>query len=179
MAKLLQSVKEIEAAREEVRKPSFMTQLFAGEPDFSRVLPFPEQNPEDRAVGDAFLARLATFLQQRVDAQEIERTGVIPRSVLDGLAELGAFGMTIPRAYGGIGLSQTNYDRVLTLVASHCNILALLLSVHQSIGVPRPILLFGTEEQKQAWLPRLAKGELSAFALTEPQIGSDPANMQT
>jgi alkylation response protein AidB-like acyl-CoA dehydrogenase len=178
MVKPLQHVREIEAAREETRKPSFMTQLFAGEPDFSLLVPFPEQDPADRQVGDKFLAQLAFFLRERVDPREIERSGVIPRAVIDGLADLGALSMTIPKEYGGIGLSQTNYDRALTLVASHCNILALLLSVHQSIGVPRPLLLFGTEEQRRKWLPRLARGAVSAFALTEPQIGSDPANMQ-
>src|SRR5215510_4962006 len=155
---ILQNVREIEAAREEARKPSFLTQLFAGEPDFSLVIPFPAQGPADRQIGDALLAQVAAFLRDHVDAAEIEREAVIPRSVLDGLRELGIFGMTIPCEYGGLGLSQTNYDRVLTLVASHCNILALLLSVHQSIGVPRPLLLFGTEEQRQKWLPRLARG---------------------
>lgn len=179
MTELLQNVKEIEAAREEIKKPSFMTQLFAGEPDFSLLIPFPTQNPEDQRVGDEYLARLAGFLRDHVDPREIERTAKIPRSVLDGLRDLGAFGMAIPHEYGGLGLSQTNYDRALALVASYCNVLALLLSVHQSIGVSRPLLLFGTEAQRRAWLPRLARGELSAFALTEPQIGSDPANMRT
>jgi len=179
MSELLRNVQEIEAAREEVAKPSFMTQLFAGEPDFSLLLPFPQQSKDDRLLGDEFLSKIAAFLPANVDAREIERTAVIPPRVLSGLAHLGAFGMTIPAEYGGLGLSQTNYDRVLSLVASHCNILALLLSVHQSIGVPRPLILFGTDEQKRAWLPRLAAGALSAFALTEPQIGSDPANMQT
>lgn len=179
MQRILQGVKEIEAARETAKKPSFMTQLFAGEPDFSILAPFPEQEAEDRQIGDELLASLAEFLRAQVDPAEIERSGVIPRDILAGLAELGFFGMTIPRQYGGLGLSQANYDRVLTLVARHCNILALLLSVHQSIGVPRPLLLFGTEEQRQQWLPRLARGALSAFALTEPQIGSDPASMQT
>jgi alkylation response protein AidB-like acyl-CoA dehydrogenase len=179
MARMLQNVKEIEAAREDLRKPSFMTQLFAGEPDFSLLMPFPSQPEADRTAGDAYIVRIERFLRESVDPREIERTGTIPRAVLDGLAKLGAFGMTIPPEYGGLGLSQTNYDRVLTLVASHCNILALLLSVHQSIGVPRPLLLFGTDEQKRKWLPRLAGGAISAFALTEPQIGSDPASMKT
>lgn len=179
MPELLQHLEAVEAARQEVRQPSFLTKLFAGEPDFSLLLPFPAQEPADRAAGDALLDRLDAFLHEHVDAQAIEQEATIPRAVLDGLAELGVFGMTIPRQYGGLGLSQTNYDRVLTRVARHCNILALLLSVHQSIGVPRPLLLFGSEEQRSRWLPRLAKGAISAFALTEPQIGSDPAHMRT
>src|SRR5262245_2175145 len=177
--KLLEGIKAVEAAREEMRQPGFMAGLFAGEPDFGLLLPYPDQGPDDRRAGAAYLARIATFLRERVDAEQIERSGQIPRAVIDGLAELGAFGMVIPPEYGGLGLSQTNYNRVLSLVASHCNILALLLSVHQSIGVARPILTFGTEEQRRRYLPRLARGALSAFALTEPQIGSDPANMAT
>jgi alkylation response protein AidB-like acyl-CoA dehydrogenase len=176
---LLEGIKAVEAAREEMRQPSFMAGLFAGEPDFDLILPYPDQAPDDRLIGAEYCARVAAFLRERVDAEQIERSGTIPREVIDGLAELGALGMVIPREYGGLGLSQTNYNRVLALVASHCNILALLLSVHQSIGVARPILSFGTEEQRQRYLPRLARGALSAFALTEPQIGSDPANMAT
>lgn len=179
MKHLLQSLKDVEAAREEVRQPSFLTQLFAGEPDFRLLYPFPRPSAEDQAIGDAFCARIADFLIHQVDPLAIERTGVIPPDVLSGLAELGAFGMTIPQRYGGLGLSQTNYNRVLTLVASHCNSLALMLSAHQSIGVSRPLLAYGTEKQRETWLPRIARGAISAFALTEPNVGSDPAHLQT
>ncbi|HEV8634580.1 MAG TPA: acyl-CoA dehydrogenase family protein [Chloroflexota bacterium] len=179
MSKFLESARAIEAARVAMQQPSFIGQLFAGEPDFALLRPFPEQPPADRAVGDQFCARVERFLRERVDPLRIEREAKIPPHLYDEAAELGLFGMTIPPEYGGLGLSQTNYDRVLTLVASYCNIFALVLSVHQSIGVARPIMLFGTPEQKREWLPRLARGELSAFALTEPQIGSDPANMAT
>ncbi|HLH73591.1 MAG TPA: acyl-CoA dehydrogenase family protein [Chloroflexota bacterium] len=179
MSTLLQSVKYMEAAREEIKRPSFMTQLFSGEPDFSLLAPYPLQTTQDKLVGDQICAQVATFLTGKVDPAEIERTGKIPRSVLDGLAKLGLFGMNIPQEYGGLGLSQTNYNRVLALIASYCNILALLLSAHQSIGVSKPILLFGNEEQKRTWLPRIAAGAISAFGLTEPNVGSDPANMST
>lgn len=179
MSGLLQNVRDLEAAREDARQPSFMTQLFAGEPDFRLLLPFPRPGAEDQATGDAYCARIGAFLRQHVDAAEIERTGVIPREVMAGLAELGAFGLTIPREYGGLGLSQTNYNRVLALVASHCDSLALMLSAHQSIGVSRPLLTYGTEQQKQTWLPRIARGAISAFALTEPTVGSDPAHLAT
>ncbi len=179
MSRLLESIKDVEAAREDAKRPSFMTQLFAGEPDFSLLSPFPAQSPEDKAIGDDLCAKVGDYLVGNVDPQEIERTGVIPRAVLDGLAGIGCFGMTIPREYGGLGLSQTNYNRVLTVVASYCNILALTLSAHQSIGVSRPVLMYGSEEQKRAWLPRIARGAISAFALTEPNVGSDPANMVT
>jgi alkylation response protein AidB-like acyl-CoA dehydrogenase len=179
VSRFLESTRAIDAARETLRQPSFVGQLFAGEPDFSLLRPFPEQPPADRALGDQFCARVERFLRERVDPLAIEREAKIPPLLYEEAAEIGLFGMTIGTEYGGLGLSQTNYDRVLTLVASYCNIFALVLSVHQSIGVARPIMLFGTPEQKREWLPRLARGELSAFALTEPRIGSDPANMAT
>src|SRR4051794_5796342 len=122
---LLEGIKAVEAAREEMRQPSFMAGLFAGEPDFDLGVPYPCQSAEDRAIGDEYCQRIASFLRERVDAEEIERSGQIPRAVVDGLAELGALGMVIPPEYGGLGLPQTNYNRVLALVASHCNILAL------------------------------------------------------
>ena len=99
--------------------------------------------------------------------------------MLDGLRALGAFGIKIPREYGGLGLSQITYNRALEIVASRCISTAAFLSAHQSIGVPQPLSYFGTEAQKRAYLPRLAAGALSAFALTEPEAGSDPANMST
>ncbi|HVB96460.1 MAG TPA: acyl-CoA dehydrogenase family protein [Chloroflexota bacterium] len=179
MSSLLQNVRDVEAAREDIKRPSFMTQLFGGEPDFSLVAPYLQQNSPDKLVGDTICATVADFLIREVDPSEIERSGKIPRVVLDGLASLGLFGMNIPKEYGGLGLSQTNYNRVLALIASYCNILALLLSAHQSIGVSKPILLYGNDEQKRTWLPRIAAGAISAFGLTEPNVGSDPANMST
>src|SRR5207248_10400275 len=92
---------------------------------------------------------------------------------------MGAFGIKIPKEYGGLGLSQMSYIRAIELVTSKDGSLTALLSAHQSIGVPQPLKLFGTEEQKKKYLPRLAKGAISAFALTEPGVGSDPAKMQT
>lgn len=158
---------------------SFGGSLFMGRPRFDTILPFPAQSVEDEDQGDAFLARLEAFLKNEVDPDEIDRTGEIPDRVIRGLAELGAFGIKIPREYGGLGLSQTNYSRAAMLLGSHCGNLTALLSAHQSIGVPQPLLVFGTEEQKRRFLPRCAKGEISAFALTEPNVGSDPAKMET
>ncbi|MBL9156813.1 MAG: acyl-CoA dehydrogenase family protein [Verrucomicrobiales bacterium] len=158
---------------------SFGGSLFMGRPRFDTILPFPAQSVEDEDQGDAFLARLETFLKNEVDPDEIDRMGEIPGHVIRGLAGLGAFGIKIPREYGGLGLSQTNYSRAAMLLGSHCGNLTALLSAHQSIGVPQPLLVFGTEEQKRQFLPRCAKGEISAFALTEPNVGSDPAKMET
>ena len=169
-----------EAARETApEQASFVSKLFMGRPDLLGIAPFPEQRAEDRDQGDAFLQRLETFLRDRVDPDEIDRTGEIPQAVMDELAKLGAFGIKISPAYGGLGLSQTNYSRAAMLLGSYCGNLTALLSAHQSIGVPQPLILFGTEEQKRKFLPRVAKGEVSAFALTEAEVGSDPAKMQT
>lgn len=169
-----------EAAREAASdKGSFAASLFMGRFDPARIVPFPEQSVADRDKGDAFLKRLETFLREHVDPDEIDRTGEIPDEVIEGLAKLGAFGIKISTEYDGLGLSQTNYCRAATLLGSFDGNLTALISAHQSIGVPQPLILFGTEEQKRKYLPRVAKGEISAFALTEPAVGSDPAKMET
>jgi hypothetical protein len=120
------------------------------------------------AKTDAYLEKLSDFLRENVDADEIDRTGELPEDVVQGLRELGAFGMKIPEEYGGIGLSQVGYGRAIQMVTSKDGNLTALLSAHQSIGVPQPLKMFGTPEQKKKYLPRLAKGAISAFALTEP-----------
>jgi alkylation response protein AidB-like acyl-CoA dehydrogenase len=169
-----------EAAREESwDKPSFAREMFLGSLRMDLIDPFPEQERDDREACDAYVEKLKDFLADHVDADEVDRTGELPREVIDGLKELGAFGLKIPKEYGGLGFSQMSYNRIIEVAASHCAATATLLSAHQSIGVPQPLKLFGTEEQKQKYLPRLARGEISAFALTEPEVGSDPANMTT
>lgn len=167
-----------EAARErEWVRPSFVRELFLGRLRLDLIHPFPASDAEADARSDAFFARLGDFLREEVDGGEIERRGNVPQPVLNGLKELGAFGIKIPPEYGGLGLSQRGYGRAIALVSSVSPALAVLLSAHQSIGVPQPLKMFGTEEQKKKYLPRLAKGAVSAFALTEPDVGSDPARM--
>lgn len=169
-----------EAARDTPQdKKSFVGGLFMGECDFASVFPFPEQSPHDRDQGDAFLQRLETYLRDHVDPDAIDRTGEIPDEVIAELGRMGAFGIKIPTQYGGLGLSQTNYSRAAMLLGSYDANLTALLSAHQSIGVPQPLIMFGTEEQKKKFLPRVARGEISAFALTEKGVGSDPATMTT
>jgi alkylation response protein AidB-like acyl-CoA dehydrogenase len=169
-----------EAARESApERKSFAGGLFMGECNLSAVFPYPEQSPLDRDQGDAFLQRLEAFLRDKVDPDEIDRTGEIPDEVIAELARMGAFGIKIGTVYGGLGLSQTNYSRAAMLLGSYDANLTALVSAHQSIGVPQPLILFGTEEQKKKFLPRVAKGEISAFALTEAGVGSDPATMTT
>ncbi|UVT15085.1 MAG: acyl-CoA dehydrogenase family protein [Nitrospira sp.] len=178
MAALFKGFERIEEARERLAGRSFMVGLFAGRPDFSLLL-MPDESPEDKASWEAFRPRLETFLKTNVDPDEIERTARIPDSVLKGLFALGAFGMKIPRQYGGLGFSYTNYGRALMLMASWSNALALTVAVPQSIGIAMPILMFGNEEQRRTYLPLVAREAISAFALTEPITGSDAANIAT
>jgi len=170
---------ELTEAAREVTREGFVNGLFMGRFELDALHPYPLQRSEDRDQGDAFLERLGAFLKEKVDPDEIDRTGEIPPEVFEGLAKLGAFGIKIGHDYGGLGLSQTNYCRAATLLGSYCGNLAALVSAHQSIGVPQPLILFGTDEQKRKYLPRIAAGEVSAFALTEQRVGSDPAKMET
>ena len=156
---------------------SFASNLFIGKFAFDRIFPWPEQSAEDRAAGEPFLAELKEYLHANVDADEIDRTGEIPQKNIDDLFAMGAFAIKVPKQYGGLGLSQVNYGRAAMLLGSWDANLTALVSAHQSIGVPQPLLLFGTEEQKAKYLPRVARKEISAFALTEMNAGSDPANM--
>jgi Acyl-CoA dehydrogenases len=169
-----------EQARErEWTRPSFGKQLFLGDFRLDLLQGVPRPDAEQTARGDEFLGRLRRFLQDKVDPAAIEREAVIPQDVVTGLADLGAFGMKIEPEYGGLGLNHWYYTRALMLVGSYSPAIATLLSAHQSIGVPQPLRLFGSEAQKRAFLPRCARGEISAFLLTEPDVGSDPARLST
>jgi len=166
-----------EAAREkEWTLPSFGKHLFLGQLRLDLIYPQPKLPDSDVASGEKFIATLRDFLQENVDPLAIERECRIPEAVIDGLKKIGALGMKIPQRYGGLGLSQVYYNRALMLVGTWHSSLGVLLSAHQSIGAPQPLLYFGSEEQKEYWLPRLCT-RLSAFALTEPGVGSDPAKM--
>jgi alkylation response protein AidB-like acyl-CoA dehydrogenase len=168
-----------EAARESHDEMSFVAHLFMGRFRPGKLYPLTDVDPEERERADKFLGELGAFLRAQVDADLIDRTGEIPEAVMAGLARLGVYGMKVPRAYGGLGFSQTTYCRACMLIASHCMNTFAHVSVHQSVGVPQPLMLFGTEEQKRRFLPRVAGGELSAFALTESGVGSDPGRLST
>ena len=175
-----QSRRIAEAAREQGwQLPSFGRELFLGRLRLDLIHPHPRPTEEERRKGEAFLARLEAFLRETVDPLQIERDTKIPEPVLRGLAELGALGIKIEERYGGLGLSQLYYNRALALAASAHSSIGVLLSAHQSIGVPEPVRLFGSEEQKRRILPGVARDQLSAFLLTEPDVGSDPARMRT
>lgn len=169
-----------EAAREkDWRKPSFAKELFLGRFRLDLIHPHPEPAPDDAARGEEFLARLREFTETKIDGALIEREARIPDDVLTGLKELGALGMKVGTEYGGLGLTQVYYNKALALVSSASPAVGALLSAHQSIGVPQPVKLFGTQEQKDAFLPRCARTDISAFLLTEPDVGSDPARLAT
>src|SRR5881409_4099132 len=169
-----------EAAREqEWAAPSFVRDLFLGKLRMDLIHPYPEQDPDEIARAKPFLEKLERFLRQSVDSDQIDRDGEIPEAVIQGLRDLGAFGIKIPREYGGLGLSQLSYMKAIELVSSIDGSVTALLSAHQSIGVPQPLKMFGSDAQKKKYLPRLAKGAVSAFALTEPNVSSDPAAMET
>src|SRR5213594_4273299 len=169
-----------EAAREEQwAAPSFVRELFLGNLRMDLIHPYPEQDPDEVARAKPFLDKLERFLREDVDSDRIDREGEIPEPVIEGLRQLGAFGIKIPREYGGLGLSQLSYMKAIELVSSVDGSLTALLSAHQSIGVPQPLKMFGSEAQKKKYFPRLAKGAISAFALTEPGVGSDPAALET
>jgi alkylation response protein AidB-like acyl-CoA dehydrogenase len=157
-------------------KPSLAKELFLGRFPLDLIHPFPEPSDDEAAKTRDFLAKLREFLDT-VDGSVIERDAQIPDECVKGLAELGCFGMKIPSQYGGLGLSQVAYNRALMLVSTVHASLGALLSAHQSIGVPEPLKLAGTDEQKQKFLPRCAAGAISAFLLTEPDVGSDPARL--
>jgi alkylation response protein AidB-like acyl-CoA dehydrogenase len=168
-----------EAAREaDWRQPSFGKELFLGRLRLDLIDPLPVPDPERAERAEAFLGRLRDFAST-VDGARIEREARIPDEVLRGLADLKAFGMKIDEKYGGLGLTNLHYCKALTLIGSANPSIGALLSAHQSIGVPQPLKLFGNDEQKQRFLPRLAAGEVSAFLLTEPDVGSDPARLST
>jgi hypothetical protein len=167
-----------EAARESTwAGRGFMREVFLGNFRFDWISPYPETEIGEEAR--EFCVKLKHFLETEVDSAEIDRTGEYPPHVIDGLRKLGAFGMKIPKEYGGLGFTQAEYTHALELVGCYdANVIA-VLSAHQSIGLPQPLKLFGTEAQKKKYLPLCAKGAISAFALTENDVGSDPARLST
>ncbi|MCT9110505.1 acyl-CoA dehydrogenase family protein [Streptomyces mirabilis] len=169
-----------EAAREQDwRKPSFAKELFLGRFRLDLIHPHPMPAEDDVQRGEEFLAKLRDFCETKIDSSRIEREAQIPDEVIDGLKDIGALGMKIDTKYGGLGLTQVYYNKALALVGSASPAIGALLSAHQSIGVPQPLKLFGTQEQKDVFLPRCARTDISAFLLTEPDVGSDPARLAT
>ncbi len=157
---------------------TFLRELFLGNFLLPLIHPFPADGNE-RPEFKKFHSELEQFLREKVDSVAIDQSGEYPEHVIDGLRKLGAFGMKIPKEYGGLGFTVSEYTKVMQMVGPYDGNICALLSAHQSIGVPQPLKLFGTPEQKKQYLPRCAAGAISAFALTEPHVGSDPASLST
>lgn len=168
-----------EAREKEWLYPSFGAELFMGNFKPELMNPYPEQSEEDRKIGDEIIEPLMKFLAENLDPEEVDASREIPRVVIDEMKKMGIFALKIPKEYGGLGFSQVNYNRLVMRVASYCGATAVLISAHQSIGVPQPVKLYGTEAQKRKFLPMFREGKISAFALTEPNVGSDPAQMSS
>lgn len=166
-----------EAARDiAYTRPSFAKELYLGRFELPLIHPHPRGDAESSAEGEAFLRELEAYCRT-LDGRLIERESRVPDDYVKGFAELGVFGIKIPKEYGGLGLSMLHYGRALILVGSVHPSLGALVSAHNSIGVPEPVKMFGTDAQKQQYLPRCAAGAVTAFLLTEPDVGSDPARM--
>jgi len=157
----------------------FAKSLFFGHFNAPLVLPYPQLTDEERPIVEQAVVELRRFVADKIDAAAIDRNADIPADVIAGLAQLGVLGMTAPKKYGGRDFSQLGYCKIMEVIGSHCGSTAVFVNAHQSIGI-RALVLFGTEEQKARWLPDLVSGrKLGAFALTEPEAGSDAANVQT
>lgn len=167
-----------EAGREDLNK-TFAGGLYSGNINFSDIFPFPQQNEHQLKMGEDFASDLKNVFARHVDPDAIDDSGEIPDKVFKELAKIGAFAIKIPKEYGGRALSQTNYSKAAMICGSECGNISALLSAHQSIGVPQPLLMYGTKEQKEKYLPKFSKGAVSAFALTEDGVGSDPSKMTT
>jgi alkylation response protein AidB-like acyl-CoA dehydrogenase len=155
----------------------FVKGLYFGQFLGQKLLPYPD--PHADLPTDEMLVKLRAFCRSQIDPVAIDRNAEIPQSVVTGLGELGVLGACVPKQYGGLGFSQTAYCRIVEVLGGWCGSTALFVNAHHSIG-PRAIVLFGNAEQQARWLPKLARGEwISAFALTEPEAGSDAANVQT
>ena len=177
-----QRQKEIQQAEELLfagpQALGFAKGLFQGHFVADWVMPYPRIPSTQQVELDETLKELRQFLDEHLDAAEIDRKADIPRGVIDGLGRVGVLGMTAPKEYGGRGFSQMANCKILEEIGRRCASTSVFVNAHHSIGI-RALLLFGTHEQNQRWLPKLSTGEhLGAFALTEKEAGSDAANVQ-
>ncbi len=161
------------------KKSGFVNELYFGHFDAASIIPYPEQRSNARAAGDSMVAKTKKLCQEFIHADRIDRHAEIPDGIVKALGNYGILGMTVDQEYGGIGMTQFNFCRVMEIIGGHCGATAVFVNAHHSIGL-RALQLFGTKEQKERWMPPLASGEkLAAFALTEPHAGSDAGNVQT
>lgn len=161
------------------KKTSFAKKLFFGVFDSHLIFPFPQVDETELAKTESFVSKVTQFAEKNIDPVKIDRQAMIPSQVIEGLGSLGVLGITIPRIYGGLGMSQYAYCRAVEALSRRCGSTALFVNAHQSVGL-KALLLFGTHEQRARWLAPLAKGEqIAAFSLTEPNAGSDANGIET
>src|SRR6266576_3299441 len=177
-----QRQKEIQQAEELLfagpQALGFAKGLFQGHFVADWVMPYPRIPAAQQTELDKTLAEVRQFLDEHLDPVAIDRQAEISRGLIDGLGRVGVLGTTAPVEFGGRGLMQMANCQVLEEIGSRCASTSVFVNAHHSIGI-RALLLFGTREQKERWLPKLVTGEwLGAFALTEEQAGSDAANVQ-
>jgi len=157
----------------------FVNALFFGQFNAKLLFPYPQLTAEQQSATDAAVDEVRRFCNESIDAAAIDRDARIPQSVVDGLGKLGVLGMTAPKEHGGRDFTQQMFVRVMDLIGGHCASTAVFINAHHSIGI-RALLVYGTPEQKAKWLPKMVTGEhLAAFALTEPEVGSDASNVRT
>ena len=162
----------------EPEKMGFAKNLFWGQFRNDLIFPYPSESKEERAKCDALLETLEAYLRDEHPSIEIDQDQYIPEWAIQRLFDLGVMGMTVPEKYGGLGLGITSYNRVLSMIGAYCGSSSVMVSAHQSIGC-KAIMLFGNEAQKEEYLPKVAREYLSAFCLSEPQVGSDAAGQET
>ena len=178
-AKFGSTIAQAEEARDKTPHDSFLSGLFDSQARFELAFPYPKQSEDDRVEGQKILDALDELLRKTVNANEIDKRGEISDEALEGFRRLGLTGVKIPKSHGGLGLSQVNYMRLAELLGSRDASIAALISAHNSIGVPTPLMMLGTEEQKNEFAPQLAAGDFSAFALTEDEAGCDLFRIRT
>ncbi len=161
------------------QKLGFANGLFFGHFNAAQIYPYPTLKPEERESVQRAMAEVRRYCDEHIDAAAIDRNAEIPQEVVNGLGAIGVLGMTVPPEYGGRGMSQMGYCKIMEIIGGHDAGVTVFVNAHHSIGI-RALLLYGTEEQKRRYLPDLVSGrQLAAFALTEPEAGSDAANVQT
>lgn len=163
----------------EEKKPSAAKLLYKGVFESRAYFPFPDAPPEEKKCSERYISNLKNHLDKYLDPVKIDKEAIISEETIRKLAEIGLFGISVPKEHGGLGMSQYSYCKAIEEVASRCGSTAILINAHQSIGL-KGILLFGNEKQKKRYLPPLAKGEqIAAFSLTEPNAGSDASGIET
>ena len=178
-AQIAEQKKQVEELLAGADKLGFAKNLFFGRFRGDLLFPYPQLPPDLQQQAEEAAAKVQRFADERIDHMKIDREARIPDEVVKGLGELGVLGMTIPKEYGGLGFNQQQYLRTMEILGGHDASVAVFVNAHQSIGC-RALVLFGTPQQQARWLPGLIDGsKLAAFALTEPEAGSDAAGVRT